>query len=260
MPHLLEQATVLVLAQQSRGLSMGLRLLHLPTTYRHQRTCGGRRRTGPRHQQGHRQGAGGPHPAPHRRGAAMMSPCWSWKRPRPSPRCPSASACSAPNEVSAWGFPRRGHRRRSQVQGPAGRQCRVPCRKWVYFRRFGQCGAGAGSRHHRAFGHGVAGQQRRPRWSTQAGQVVGINTFIKLDGESYRQSSIAVVSSAVARLLQQWKIPYLEARPAEAAPQPSGDGPEGGRENGMRRARARMPAPPAAPAAPKESRTAPAGV
>ena len=93
----------------------------------------------------------------------------------------------------------------------------------------------------------------------QAGQVVGINTFIKLDGESYRQSSIAVVSSAVARLLQQWKIPYLEARPAEAAPQPSGDD---------RKADAKTDAkgtstdarPPAAPAAPKESRTAPAGV
>lgn len=51
----------------------------------------------------------------------------------------------------------------------------------------------------------------------QAGQVVGINTFIKLDGESYRQSSIAVVSSEVARFLQQWKIPYLEAKPAADA-------------------------------------------
>ncbi|HJA78155.1 serine protease [uncultured Desulfovibrio sp.] len=69
----------------------------------------------------------------------------------------------------------------------------------------------------------------------QAGQVVGINTFIKLDGESYRQSSIAVVSSEVARFLQQWKIPYLEAKAsapagsadqgkgaASAAPAPSG--------------------------------------
>lgn len=91
----------------------------------------------------------------------------------------------------------------------------------------------------------------------QAGQVVGINTFIKLDGESYRQSSIAVVSSAVARLLQQWKIPYREAKPAaETAPQPSGDG---GKTDAKAGKKAES-TPPAAPAAPKESSAAPAGV
>ena len=83
----------------------------------------------------------------------------------------------------------------------------------------------------------------------QAGQVVGINTFIKLDGESYRQSSIAVVSSAVARFLQQWKIPYLEAGPAAEADKKADKKADG--------ADAR---PPAASAAPKESRSAPAGV
>lgn len=95
----------------------------------------------------------------------------------------------------------------------------------------------------------------------QAGQVVGINTFIKLDGESYRQSSIAVVGSAVAGLLRQWKIPYLEAAPAGAA-SPSGDAAAPGKAPETapdKKADGAQAGPPASSAAPKESRSAPAG-
>lgn len=70
-----------------------------------------------------------------------------------------------------------------------------------------------------------------------AGQVVGINTFIKLDDVSYRQSSIAVVSSEIARALDQWGIAYEkaprqpasgrdEAAPSAQTPDGKGDAPD----------------------------------
>lgn len=42
----------------------------------------------------------------------------------------------------------------------------------------------------------------------EQGQVVGINTFIKLDDESYRQSSLAIASSALADFLRAASVPF----------------------------------------------------
>lgn len=101
----------------------------------------------------------------------------------------------------------------------------------------------------------------------QAGQVVGINTFIKLDGESYRQSSIAVVSGEVARFLQQWKIPYLEAKPSAPSGGAAPATPAAPAPTGASSGASSNPAPGKAPeAAPKQSTppasaaTAPKGV
>ena len=49
------------------------------------------------------------------------------------------------------------------------------------------------------------------------GDVVGINTFIKLDDGSYRQSSLAIVSASLADFLRAAGIPFTLA-----APTPSG--------------------------------------
>ena len=50
------------------------------------------------------------------------------------------------------------------------------------------------------------------------GDVVGINTFIKLDDESYRQSSLAIVSASLADYLRSVGIPFSQAAPASQAP------------------------------------------
>lgn len=44
-----------------------------------------------------------------------------------------------------------------------------------------------------------------------AGHVVGINTFIKLDDESYRQSSLAIVASSVMDFLREAGVPFALA-------------------------------------------------
>lgn len=44
-----------------------------------------------------------------------------------------------------------------------------------------------------------------------AGHVVGINTFIKLDDESYRQSSLAIVASSVMDFLREAGAPFAVA-------------------------------------------------
>lgn len=44
-----------------------------------------------------------------------------------------------------------------------------------------------------------------------AGHVVGINTFIKLDEESYRQSSLAIVASSVMDFLREAGVPFVVA-------------------------------------------------
>ncbi len=44
-----------------------------------------------------------------------------------------------------------------------------------------------------------------------AGDVVGINTFIKLDEESYRQSSLAIVASSVMDFLREAGVPFATA-------------------------------------------------
>ena len=51
------------------------------------------------------------------------------------------------------------------------------------------------------------------------GEVVGINTFIKLDDGSYRQSSLAIVSSALADFLRAAAIPFtlVDAKAAAKA-------------------------------------------
>ncbi len=50
----------------------------------------------------------------------------------------------------------------------------------------------------------------------ERGEVVGINTFIKLDDESYRQSSLAIVSDSLADYLRSVQVPFSRAaaRPA----------------------------------------------
>ena len=44
-----------------------------------------------------------------------------------------------------------------------------------------------------------------------AGHVVGINTFIKLDEESYRQSSLAIVASSAMDFLREAGAPFAVA-------------------------------------------------
>lgn len=44
-----------------------------------------------------------------------------------------------------------------------------------------------------------------------AGHVVGINTFIKLDEESYRQSSLAIVASSAMDFLREAGVPFAVA-------------------------------------------------
>lgn len=53
------------------------------------------------------------------------------------------------------------------------------------------------------------------------GQVVGINTYIRLDEESYRQSSLAIMSPDVMHFLQSKNIPFTVA---SAAPSGAGAG------------------------------------
>lgn len=52
----------------------------------------------------------------------------------------------------------------------------------------------------------------------EQGQVVGINTFIKLDDASYRQSSIAIAVSSITAYLQETGVRF-EQSPAAPAPQ-----------------------------------------
>ncbi len=49
------------------------------------------------------------------------------------------------------------------------------------------------------------------------GDVVGINTFIKLDDASYRQSSLAIVSSSLAAFLRAAGVPFTMAQSSESA-------------------------------------------
>lgn len=49
------------------------------------------------------------------------------------------------------------------------------------------------------------------------GDVVGINTFIKLDDASYRQSSLAIVSSSLAAFLRAAGVPFTMAQASDAA-------------------------------------------
>lgn len=50
------------------------------------------------------------------------------------------------------------------------------------------------------------------------GQVVGINTYIRLDDASYRQSSLAIMSGDVLAFLDKHRIPYTVARAAAESP------------------------------------------
>lgn len=47
------------------------------------------------------------------------------------------------------------------------------------------------------------------------GEVVGINTFIKLDDESYRQSSLAIVSASLAEFLKAAGVSFTMAAPSD---------------------------------------------
>ena len=51
------------------------------------------------------------------------------------------------------------------------------------------------------------------------GQVVGINTFIKLDDASYRQSSIAIAGSSITAYLQEIGIGFSQAAATPAPAQ-----------------------------------------
>ena len=50
------------------------------------------------------------------------------------------------------------------------------------------------------------------------GAVIGINTLIRLDGESYRQSSMAIVASDIIAFLQELGIPFTPAAEPSVAP------------------------------------------
>lgn len=49
------------------------------------------------------------------------------------------------------------------------------------------------------------------------GEVVGINTFLKLDDESYRQSSLAIVSQSLADYLRSVHVPFSLAAASSAS-------------------------------------------
>ena len=51
----------------------------------------------------------------------------------------------------------------------------------------------------------------------EKGDVVGINTFIKLDDASYRQSSLAIVSTSLAAFLRGAGVPITMGQPSESA-------------------------------------------
>ena len=51
----------------------------------------------------------------------------------------------------------------------------------------------------------------------EKGDVVGINTFIKLDDASYRQSSLAIVSTSLAEFLRGAGVPITMGQPSESA-------------------------------------------
>ena len=51
----------------------------------------------------------------------------------------------------------------------------------------------------------------------EKGDVVGINTFIKLDDASYRQSSLAIVCTSLTAFLRGAGVPITVAQPSEAA-------------------------------------------
>jgi S1-C subfamily serine protease len=47
------------------------------------------------------------------------------------------------------------------------------------------------------------------------GAVIGINTLIRLDGESYRQSSMAIAASDMIAFLQEKSVPFISAGSVE---------------------------------------------
>lgn len=257
MPRLLEQGTVLVLAQQSRGLSMGSGFF---ISQRHIVTNG--------HVVGDAAQAFITNKATGKVLAARIlhrieeggHDVAVLELAAPAPITPLTFCFSVQRteRVSAWGFP--GAVTRDDPKFLAlleGNAAAVP--EVVY--SDGSVNV-VQERDPALIVHSATVSQGNSGGPlvNQIGQVVGINTFIKLDGESYRQSSIAVVSSAVARLLQQWHVPYLEAaRPATAAPQPSGEDRKADAKTDAQAKRTDA-RPPAAPAAPQESRAAPAGV
>lgn len=254
LPHLLEQGTVLVLAQQSHGLSMGSGFF---ISQRHIVTNG--------HVVGDAAQALVTNKATGKVLAARIShrieeggydvAVLELEAPAPITPLSFCFSVQRTERVSAWGFP-------GAVTGDdpkfkallEGNAASVP--EVVYSDgsvNVVQERDPAIIVHSATVSQGSSGGPL----VNQAGQVVGINTFIKLDGESYRQSSIAVVSSAVARLLQQWKVGYREAGPAaETAPQPAGDA---GKADAKAGKKAESTSPPATPASPRESPAASTG-
>lgn len=49
----------------------------------------------------------------------------------------------------------------------------------------------------------------------EQGRVVGINTFIQLDDQSYRQSSLSIPSTAICKFLTENGIPYTQAQKSD---------------------------------------------
>ncbi len=50
----------------------------------------------------------------------------------------------------------------------------------------------------------------------EQGRVVGINTFIKMDKQSYRQSSLSIPSTTICKFLTENGIPYTQAKKADS--------------------------------------------
>lgn len=124
------------------------------------------------------------------------------------PALPLSPTVNRTDKVSAWGFPRPRFRTGPRLPAaPQGRFQRRP-RGRVHRRR--------GQRHppdlapqHRAFRRGLAGQQRRPLVN-EKGDVIGINTFIRLDADSNRQTQTALGSDAIMGFLREKGIPFTE--------------------------------------------------
>ena len=54
------------------------------------------------------------------------------------------------------------------------------------------------------------------------GTVIGVNTLIRLDGESYRQSSMAIAASDIIAFLKEQGVPFVPASAKPDAARPSG--------------------------------------
>lgn len=124
------------------------------------------------------------------------------------PALPLSPTVNRTDKVSAWGFPAL-----VSEQDPAylrllrGDFNAVP--EVVFTDGRGQRHPPDHAPQHRAFRRGFAGHSAA-RWVNEKGDVIGINTFIRLDADSNRQTQTALGSDAIMGFLRGKGIPFTE--------------------------------------------------